>query len=94
MTSQPQEGPLDEREEARTRIKKRRDLHTHALVFLLVNAAVLGIWAVIDRHGFFWPIFLMVFWGIGLIMNAWDVYFSSDVSDRDIDREISRMHRR
>jgi hypothetical protein len=36
----------------------------------------------------------MLFWGIGLVMNAWDVYVSSDISERDIDREISRMHRR
>jgi len=27
-------------------------------------------------------------------MNAWDVYVSRDISEQDIDREISRMHRR
>ena len=36
----------------------------------------------------------MVFWGIGLVMNAWDVYSSSDISEQEIDHEISRMHRR
>jgi hypothetical protein len=36
----------------------------------------------------------MASWGIGLVMNAWDVYVSRDISEQDIDREISRMHRR
>jgi len=27
-------------------------------------------------------------------MNAWEVYVSRDISEQDIDREISRMHRR
>lgn len=94
MTSPLPEHPATERDRARTRIKKRRDLRTHAVVYLLVNSAVIGIWAVTDPHGFFWPVFLMVFWGIGLVMNAWDVYVSSEISERDIDREVSRMHRR
>lgn len=94
MTSPAPEGTPDERDRARTRIKKRRDLRTHALVFALVNAAVIGIWAVTDSGGFFWPVFPIVFWGIGLVMNAWDVYYSSDISEQDVDRELSRMHRR
>lgn len=93
MTSEI-EGREDERQKARSRIKKRRDLRTHAVVYLLVNAAIVVIWAITDQSGFFWPLFPIVFWGIGLVMNAWDVYVSSDISDQDIDREISRMHRR
>jgi hypothetical protein len=69
-------------------------LRTHALVFVLVNAGIVGIWAITDSGGFFWPVFPMVFWGIGLVMNAWDVYFSSDISEQEIDHEISRMHHR
>ena len=94
MTSTPSEKSVDEREQARTRIKKRRDLRTHAVVYLLVNAAVVGIWVATGAHGFFWPVFLIVFWGIGLVMNAWDVFVSTDISEQDIDREVSRMHRR
>ena len=54
---------------------------------------IVGISAITDSGGFFWPLFPMVFWGIGLVMNAWDVYFSSDISEQEIDHEISRMHR-
>ena len=61
---------------------------------VLVHTAVVTIWIVTGPHGFFWPVLLMVSWGIGLVMNAWDVYVSSDITEQDIDREISRMHRR
>lgn len=93
MTTSQHESTSDERARAHTRIKKRRDLRTHALVFILVNSAIVVIWAVTSPGGFFWPVFLIVFWGIGLVMNAWDVY-SADISDEDIDRELARMHRR
>jgi len=94
MTTEHPPTPVDERERARTRIKKRRDLRTHLVVFVLVNAAVVALWIVIDPHGFFWPVFLMVFWGIGLVMNAWDVFMSHDISEQDIDHEVARMRRR
>ena len=94
MSSPVPDGPVEERERARTRVEKRRDLRTHALVFVLVNAGIVGIWAITDSGGFFWPLFPMVFWGIGLLMNAWDVYISSDISEQEIDHEISSMHRR
>jgi len=85
--------PADERDRARARIKKRRDLRTHGLVYVLVNGAVVAIWALTGRDGFFWPVFLMVFWGIGLVMNVWDVYVSSEISEQDVDREVARMRR-
>jgi hypothetical protein len=94
MTAATPEPSVDERERARTRIKKRRDLRTHAVVFLLVNSAIVGIWLATSQGGFFWPVFPIVFWGIGLAMNAWDVYMSSDISEQDVDRELTPMHRR
>jgi hypothetical protein len=36
----------------------------------------------------------MVFWGIGLVMNAWDVFVAREITDEDIDHEIARMHHR
>ena len=62
--------------------------------YVLVNTATVVIWWVTGRSGFFWPVFLMVFWGIGLVMNAWDAYVAREITDEDIDREVSRMQRR
>lgn len=79
------------RERALKHLKKRRDFRGHLLVYVLVNASLVVIWAVTTPSGFFWPIFFIVFWGIGVVMNAWDVYFVKDFDEGDIDREIDRM---
>ena len=78
------------RERAVKRLKKRRDFYGHILVYLLVNAFLVVIWAMTGA-GFFWPIFPIVGWGIGVIMNAWDVYFAEDFDEEDIEREIRHI---
>ena len=82
------------RERAVQQLKKRRDFHGHVLIYVLVNAFLVGIWAVTDAHGFFWPVFPIGGWGIGLIMNAWDAYWRREITDKDIQREMGRQGRR
>jgi hypothetical protein len=81
------------RERAINRLKKKRGLQAHVLVYLMVNAFVVALWAVNDSAGFFWPIFWIVGWGIGLVMNAWDVYRGDDFDEDQIRREIDRLER-
>lgn len=81
----------DMRERAIKHLKKRRDFHGHVLIYTLVNAFLVVIWAVTNPDGFFWPIFPIVGWGIGVIMNAWDVYFAEDFDEEDIEREIRHI---
>jgi hypothetical protein len=78
------------RDRAVTQLKKQRDFRGHVLVYVLVNAFLVVTWAVSDAHGFFWPVFLIAGWGIGVIMNAWDVYWRPQITDQDIQREIER----
>ena len=33
----------------------------------------------------------LVGWGIGLVLNAWDVYFRRPITEADVRREIGRM---
>jgi len=82
------------REQALDRLKKRRDFKAHALVYVLVNLAFWGIWAVIavtSGGGWPWPGFLSLLWGIGLAMNAWDVYFRQPITEQELQREIDRL---
>jgi hypothetical protein len=81
----------DMRERAIKHLKKRRDFHGHVLIYTLVNAFLVVIWAVTSPDGFFWPIFPIVGWGIGVIMNAWDVYFAEDFDEEDIEREMRHI---
>jgi hypothetical protein len=82
------------RDRAAAQLKKRREFHGHLLVYLLVNAFLVVIWAVVDVQGFFWPVFPIVGWGIGVVMNAWDVYWRRDITEHDIQREIEREAKR
>ena len=75
------------------RLKKKRDFYAHLLVYCLVNGFLVVIWAVTNVDGFFWPVFLIVGWGIGLVMNAWDVYRGEEFDESEIRREIDRMQR-
>lgn len=79
------------RERALKRLKKRRDFRGHLLVYVLVNTFLVVVWAATTPGGFFWPIFPIVGWGIGVVMNAWDAYVATDIGEEDIAREVERI---
>jgi hypothetical protein len=79
----------DRREAAVKRVKAPRDFKTHVAAYVIVNLFLIGIWALGDR-GFFWPIWVMLAWGIGLAFNAWDVYFRKPISEEEIQQEMER----
>ena len=81
----------DVREQAIARLRKKRELGAHALAYLLVNASLVAIW-VVTGSGFFWPVFPLLGWGIGLAFHAWDVY-RGEPSEEQISREIARLQR-
>jgi 2TM domain len=88
------EGTPDREHELRklamSRLKKKRDFRTHVVIYVIVNAMLVGIWAVTGA-GFFWPIFPIVGWGIGLAANAWDVYGRKPISEDEVERETERL---
>jgi hypothetical protein len=80
------------RNEAKKRVQKRHDLAAHAVAYVVVNAMIIGIW-VLTGSGYFWPAWVMLAWGMGLVLNAWDVLFRRPVLEEDIQREIARLQR-
>ena len=90
-----EEATRDEilRERAIKRLKKRRDFAGHLLVYVLVNSFLVVIWALTDVNGFFWPVFPIVGWGIGVVMNAWDAFRNEDFGEKRILREVERLER-
>jgi hypothetical protein len=90
--SYPAKPPDDElRSRAIAILKKHRDFRAHLLVYVLVNGALVMIWALANPDTFFWPIFPLVFWGIGVVMNGWDAYFVNDFSEEKIARQMRRL---
>jgi hypothetical protein len=50
--------------------RAERTLKTHLAAYAVVNATFVVIWAVTGA-GFFWPIWPIAGWGVGLALNAW-----------------------
>jgi uncharacterized ion transporter superfamily protein YfcC len=89
---------MPEREELRERavrqLKKKSDFRIHLLIYLMVNAFLVVIWAMTNA-GFFWPVIPILGWGIGVVANAWDAYGGGDSpTESQINREIERMSKR
>jgi hypothetical protein len=84
--------PVDKpelREQATIRLRKKRDFRAHLLAYVLINGSLLIIWA-LTGSGFFWPVFPMLAWGVGLVFHAWDIY-RAPLSEQQIQREMKRM---
>ena len=89
------ETPMSEtdlRQAAIMQLRKKRGFQAHALAYLMVNLLLVAIWFVTMPDGFFWPVFPMFGWGIGLAFNAWDVY-APGPSEARIRREMARLGR-
>jgi hypothetical protein len=74
------------------RLKKKRELQAHLLAYMTINAFIIAIWAATGQ-GFFWPVFPLLGWGIGVIFHIWDVYRGEPTED-EISREMARMTQR
>ena len=86
---------MDSETERRTaaikRLKDKRDFRNHVAAYVIVNSMLVVIWA-LSSGGYFWPIWPIVGWGIGLAFNAWAVYFQRPITEDDIRREMERDH--
>jgi hypothetical protein len=81
----------DLRKQARERLEKKRDFKTHVFIYVVVNAVLVGIWAIATPDALFWPIFPMLGWGIGVAANAWDVFVRKPITEAEIEREEQRL---
>ncbi len=84
------EDDIDLREQAIAQLRKKHEFHAHVAAYVLVNAMLIVIWALTDPNGFFWPVFPLLGWGIGLFFHGWDVY-SGPPSETKIRREMARL---
>ena len=78
------------REAAVKRLKAKRDFKTHVATYLIVNTMLVAIWAVATGGGYFWPIWPILGWGIGLVLDGWRVYFQQPITEDEIRREMER----
>ena len=97
MTNQPLEQPSmtplpedEARKLAIKQLKAKRDFMSHAVAYVVVNTFLVIVWW-LGGADYFWPIWVLAGWGIGLALNAWEVYGRRPITESDIEEE---MHRR
>jgi hypothetical protein len=92
----PNSASSDEQNRARAaqRIKERNDFRWHLITYLVINGMMWVIWAVVHGvHSYPWPIWLTLFWGIGLAFH-WGYVTRRTTSPEEIDAELGRMRKR
>jgi hypothetical protein len=79
----------DPREAAIKRLKARRGFRQHLVTYAAVNGFLVVIWT-ITYGGYFWPVWPIAGWGIGLGMHGWSVYGERPITEAEIQREMKR----
>lgn len=84
---------MSEQDDARTvairRLKAKRDFWNQVVTYVVVNLMIVAIWWLSGR-GYFWPGWVMAGWGVGLVLQGWNVYFERPITEQDIAREMER----
>lgn len=89
IEASPSSEASSERDEARRRVQTKRDFVSHLVAYVVINAFLVGAWA-LTGHGYFWPVWIIGGWGIGLVLHAWDVFWRRPVTESDVDKELGR----
>lgn len=80
---------VERREAAIARLEARREFWMHLFIYVAVNALLVMTWAISGR-GYFWPIWPLAGWGIGLGAHAIEVFRRPLGEDR-IRREMEKL---
>lgn len=74
------------------RLRKQAEFRTHLVVYLATMALLVAIWWATGA-AFFWPVFAIFGWGIGLVAHAWDAYGPDRLTEPRIQAEIDRLRK-
>jgi fatty acid desaturase len=80
-----------EYEAARKRVERRRKFRSDVVAYVVINAGLIATWA-FTGAGYFWPGWVLAAWGVGLALDAWNVFFQRPITQSDIERELHRTH--
>jgi hypothetical protein len=86
-------GDPDLRDQAVASLKRKQAFKEMVVAYVIVNALLIGVWAV-SGAGYFWPVWVLGGWGIGLAFSGWAAYGQSHViTETEVASEMSRIKR-
>jgi hypothetical protein len=82
-------------EQARKRVKEKKDFFVHFVVYAVVNLVLVFIWGVtMNWHGYPWFMWPMFGWGIGVVFHGLSVFFfdrETGWERSEIEKEAARL---
>lgn len=82
----------DLRRQAERRADMKLGFRSHLIAYLLVNAGLVAINLIQTPGGYFWAIWPIFGWGLGLAAHWVAVYhFAGDLRERAVDAELKRL---
>jgi len=90
MSTQMSEEEI--REIAMQRVRAKKGFYSHLTAYILVNLMLIAIWYFTGAH-YFWPMWVLLFWGIGVIVNGVTVFTRRDLGweKREIEKEVEKI---
>lgn len=80
------------RRRAIKRLEARRDFRIHASVYTVFMVFFTLIW-VVSGVGYFWPIWPMLGWGLGLGLHGLSLRWDNEPSEKEIADEAQKLRR-
>ena len=97
MNDEPTVAPTSEedlRKEAVKSIKRKQSFKQTVFAYVVVNLGLIGIWALGGTDNFFWPVFVLGGWGIGLVFQGYDAYGRRHlIGEDEISSEMQKLRR-
>ena len=94
MRSYHPAGPADPdpvRSRAIRQLHQKQGVQAHVLVYLLANVIQVIVWWAYTPEQFFWPLWSILGWGIGLVFHIWAVRSASHLDEAHIAEEMRRI---
>ena len=83
----------DLRRRAEKQLKRKAQFRQHLSSYLVVNGLLVAIWALTGRS-YFWPIWPILGWGVGLAFDALSLRDGGPPTLAQIEAEAERLRRR
>ena len=91
---QTQMSEEDIYEEARKRVKARRDFYGHLAAYLIVNTILVLVWAFPAGRGYPWFLWPLGGWGIAIVIEFLRVFvFPTKPETEAVEREADKIRR-
>jgi 2TM domain len=80
------------REQAVRGLRRRRGFGGDVVAYVVVNLVLIGVWYFATGHGYFWPGWVLLGWGVLLGLHAWRVFGRArPITEAEIARETERL---